>query len=170
MAAPPIATSPVRVAPVRAATATAWRAASRDCAEPSRPTTIERGNSSVSPGRARSTEHGAEWTSAVATLPSRIPGMRRWPWLPIATTVAFRTLASTTESAAGGPVTIPDCTLTPAGSTARAASIPASMASRGTFVACAIGIAGQPIETAASSFGDAEQRHLGTCRQQVCAT
>ena len=61
--------------------------------------------------------------------------MRRWPWLPMATTVAFRTLASTTDSGAGGPVTIPDCTLTCAGSTSRARAMPASMASRGTFVA-----------------------------------
>ena len=48
--------------------------------------------------------------SAVATLPIRIPDMRRWPWLPMATTVASRTLASMTDSGAGGPVTIPDWT------------------------------------------------------------
>ena len=78
--------------------------------------------------------------------------MRRWPWLPTATTVAFRTFASTTDSGAGGPVTTPVCTLTCSGSSCRALSMPAVIASRGTFVACAIGIAGQPIETAASSF------------------
>ena len=70
----------------------------------STPTMMRRGNVAVGALRATRTERRASWTTRVATLPSSFPASRPCPWLPTAIVSASSRLASTSSSAAAGPV------------------------------------------------------------------
>ena len=63
--------------PKRCTSASHARRASSADADPSSPSTIERGvHAAPSRALATSTEHGASWRTCVATLPSRMPAAR----------------------------------------------------------------------------------------------